>query len=81
MLPRAVSARVAYVPGTAFYADGMGSRNLRLSFCFPTPERIIEGTCRLGEVLRRADTLRTFGIGPGEHLYRDITSGPAPDIT
>ena len=82
MLPRAVSARVAYVPGTAFYADGMGSRNMRLSFCFPTPERIIEGTRRLGEVLRdELDTLRTFGIGPGEHLYRDITSGPAPDIT
>ena len=26
MLPRAVTARVAYVPGTAFYADGLGSR-------------------------------------------------------
>ena len=25
MLPRAVTARVAYVPGTAFYADGLGS--------------------------------------------------------
>ena len=24
MLPRAVTARVAYVPGTAFYADGHG---------------------------------------------------------
>ena len=51
MLPRAVTARVAYVPGTAFYADGFGSRHMRLSYCFPTPERIIEGTRRLGEVL------------------------------
>ena len=25
MLPRAVTARVAYVPGTAFFADGFGS--------------------------------------------------------
>jgi 2-aminoadipate transaminase len=83
MLPRAVSARVAYVPGTAFFADGLGSRNLRLSFCFPTPERIIEGTRRLGEVLRdEIDTLRIFGITAStEHLYRDITAGPAPDIT
>ena len=35
MLPRAVTARVAYVPGTAFYADGLGSRQLRLSYCYP----------------------------------------------
>ena len=82
MLPRAVSARVAYVPGTAFFADGMGSRNMRLSFCFPTPERIIEGNRRLGEVLRdEIDTLHTFGIGTAEHLYRNVTAGPAPDIT
>ena len=37
MLARAVTARVAYVPGTAFYADGFGSRHMRLSYCFPTP--------------------------------------------
>ncbi len=62
MLARAVTARVAYVPGTAFYADGFGSRHLRLSYCFPTPERIIEGTRRLGEVLNReASLLETFG--------------------
>lgn len=30
MLPRAVSARVAYASGTGFYADGPGSRQLRL---------------------------------------------------
>ena len=64
MLPRAVTARVAYIPGTAFYADGLGSRNMRLSFCFPTPERIIEGTRRLGEVLEQELELnRTFGLG------------------
>ena len=26
MLPRAIAARVAYVPGTGFYADGTGTR-------------------------------------------------------
>ena len=62
MLPRAVTARVAYVPGTAFYADGFGSRHLRLSYCFPTPERILEGTRRLGEVLAyEAGLFETFG--------------------
>ncbi len=62
MLPRAVTARVAYVPGTAFYADGFGSRFMRLSYCFPTPERLIEGTRRLGEVLQHeANMLDTFG--------------------
>ena len=62
MLARAVTARVAYVPGTAFYADGFGSRHLRLSYCFPTPERILEGTRRLGEVLQyEAGVLETFG--------------------
>ena len=62
MLARAVTARVAYVPGTAFYADGFGSRFMRLSYCFPTPERLVEGTRRLGEVLQHeASMLDTFG--------------------
>ena len=52
MLPRAVTARVAYVPGTAFFADGFGSSAMRLSFCYPTPERIREGVRRLAGVHR-----------------------------
>ncbi|HEX4222163.1 MAG TPA: PLP-dependent aminotransferase family protein, partial [Pseudonocardiaceae bacterium] len=62
MLPRAITARVAYASGTGFYADGFGSRQMRLSFCYPTPERIKEGVRRLANVL--ADELelyRTFG--------------------
>ncbi|MDR0488713.1 MAG: PLP-dependent aminotransferase family protein [Propionibacteriaceae bacterium] len=60
---RATSHRVAYVPGTAFYADGLGSRNMRLSYCFPTPERIYEGTRRLGEAIAEEIELRTtFGL-------------------
>ena len=35
MLPRAVTARVAYVPGTAFFADGFGSGSMRLSLLLP----------------------------------------------
>jgi DNA-binding transcriptional MocR family regulator len=81
MLPRAVSARVAYVPGTAFYADGMGSRNMRLSFCFPTPERIIEGTRRLGEVLKAEQAMHaTFGLADTDSPRGTLQLGPAPDI-
>lgn len=71
MLPRAVSARVAYVPGTAFYSDGFGSRHMRLSYCFPTPQRIIEGTRRLGEVLQyEANVNETFGTAVGADRER-----------
>ena len=82
MLARAVTARVAYTPGTAFYADGLGSRNMRLSFCFPTPERIYEGTRRLGEVLEQELQMhQTFGIGAETLRHLDLTTGPAPDIS
>lgn len=53
MLGRAVDALVAYVPGTAFFADGSGTANLRLSYCFPSPERITEGVHRLAGVIER----------------------------
>ena len=82
MLPRAVTARVAYVPGDAFFADGFGSRHMRLSYCFPTPERIIEGTRRLGEVI--ADEMRineVFGITDDHSLHNNPTPGPSPDLS
>ncbi|HJQ46095.1 MAG TPA: PLP-dependent aminotransferase family protein [Amycolatopsis sp.] len=62
MLPRAVTARVAYASGTGFYADGFGSRQMRLSYCYPTPDRIREGVRRLTAVLEsEMDLVRTFG--------------------
>jgi DNA-binding transcriptional MocR family regulator len=68
LLAQAITNRVAFVPGTGFYADGLGSRHLRLSYCFPTPSQIYEGTRRLGEVLTDAiDMAQTFGL-----------TGPAP---
>ncbi|MFD1715136.1 PLP-dependent aminotransferase family protein [Amnibacterium flavum] len=51
MLPRAVTELVAYTPGTAFYADGGGRNEMRLSFCYPTPERIELGIRRLTTVI------------------------------
>lgn len=62
MLPRAITARVAYVPGTGFYADGSGGSHMRLSYCFPPPDRIREGVRRLAQVIEDETSLRTvFG--------------------
>src|SRR5438874_2022925 len=58
MLPRAIAARVAFVPGTGFYADGTGGSHLRLSYCFPTPERIREGVRRLAKVVEQEVRIR-----------------------
>ena len=52
LLAKALGARVAYVPGPGFYADGSGASELRLSFCFPAPDRIREGVRRLAHVIR-----------------------------
>jgi 2-aminoadipate transaminase len=85
MLPRAVTERVAYVPGTAFFADGAGHRNVRLSYCYPDPDRIREGVRRLaGVVQAELELLETFGP------YDDKASGtpssdslqfPSPDLS
>jgi DNA-binding transcriptional MocR family regulator len=83
MLPRAVTARVAYVPGTAFYADGFGSSHMRLSFCYPTPERIREGVRRLAGVLEAEMELReTFGPSvPTRQVGPQGYDGPRTDLT
>jgi 2-aminoadipate transaminase len=52
LLAQAIGARVAYVPGRAFYADGSGAQELRLSFCYPSSAQIREGVARLAAVLR-----------------------------
>ena len=53
LVPKAIVAKVAYVPGTAFYADGLGSWSMRLSYCYPTPERIREGVKALAGVVEQ----------------------------
>jgi DNA-binding transcriptional MocR family regulator len=53
LMPKAIVAKVAYVPGNAFYADGLGSWAMRLSYCHPTPERIREGVKALGGVVKQ----------------------------
>ncbi len=85
MLPRAVTNRVAYVPGTAFYADGLGSRFMRLSYCYPTPERIREGVRRLAQVLETELELHatfgeTSGLGPAHEEQPGLTA-PGPETS
>lgn len=86
MLPRAVTARVAYASGTGFYADGSGSRQLRLSYCYPPPDRIVEGVRRLASVLEaELDVVRTFG-SPHRADHRNApgrawSQAPSPDTT
>ncbi|MDT7799934.1 MAG: 2-aminoadipate transaminase [Actinomycetota bacterium] len=78
MLPRAVTARVAYASGTGFYADGFGSRQMRLSYCYPTPERIREGVRRLAAVLEsEMDLARTFGNVGSRQIQGP--QNPSPD--
>jgi DNA-binding transcriptional MocR family regulator len=81
LLPRAITARVAFVPGTAFYADGTGRQHLRLSYCYPEPDRIREGVRRLATVLDEEVELRaTFGAtGPLRPSRRQAES-PSPDM-
>ena len=67
MLPRAVKAQVAYVSGTAFYYDGRGTDHMRLSFCYPEPDRIREGIRRLAGVVNAEKQLvDMFGVAPEE---------------
>jgi 2-aminoadipate transaminase len=80
MLPRAVANLVAYVPGTGFYVDGQGRQNMRLSYCYPDPDRIREGVRRLAAVIEsELDLVATFGTTSS---LSPITgsSVPSPDL-
>jgi 2-aminoadipate transaminase len=90
MMPRAINARVAYVPGTGFFADGTGRANLRLNFSFPPPERIREGVRRLAGVVEQEMALRqVFGAAGASRsaatdpAIRRVQAGadtPGPDL-
>lgn len=52
LLQRCVQHGVIYVAGAAFYVDGAGRNKLRLSYSWPTVERIKEGIGRLSSAIR-----------------------------
>ena len=79
MLPRAVRAQVAYVSGTAFYYNGEGADHMRLSFCYPTPERIREGIRRLSTVVNaEKELVDMFGAGFHKQDVDEVGPGVAP---
>ncbi|MGA0208363.1 MAG: PLP-dependent aminotransferase family protein [Candidatus Nanopelagicales bacterium] len=82
MLPRAIAELVAYVPGTGFYVDGQGAANLRLSYCYPDPDRIREGVRRLSSVVEtELEIARTFGTATGTETITDGEAAtPGPDL-
>jgi 2-aminoadipate transaminase len=59
LLKEAVEAKVAFVPGFAFYTDPQKGRNtMRLNFSNAQPEQIEEGIRRLGRLLQAKVTER-----------------------
>lgn len=82
MLPRAVSALVAYVPGNGFYVDEQGYDSMRLSYCFPEPDRIREGVRRLAGVIEsELELVSTFGSRPTSQLHdRRGPHTPSPEL-
>lgn len=52
LLPKAVEAGVAFVPGAAFYADAADPRSMRLSFVTASEEQIRIGMALLAKAIR-----------------------------
>mgnify|MGYP006294878057 CR=1 FL=1 len=52
LLPKAVEKKVAYIPGSAFFADGGGRNTMRMNYSKPTEAEIEEGIVRLAKLLK-----------------------------
>jgi 2-aminoadipate transaminase len=57
LLPHAVAHGVAFVPGSAFYADHAAPRTLRLSFVTANVEQIRAGVALLAKAIREHQPL------------------------
>jgi 2-aminoadipate transaminase len=63
LLPKAVEAGVAFVPGAAFYADHPDTRTMRLSFVTLSPADIADAVQRLGNVVKAHLTTLPAAVG------------------
>ena len=90
MLPRAVTARVAYVPGTGFFADGQdrpeAGPRCGCRTATPSPDRIREGVRRLAGVVEeelelRRDLRRLGPTGPARRSTDSEQDSDTPDRT
>jgi DNA-binding transcriptional MocR family regulator len=62
MLPKALEAKIAYIPGEAFFAEEESNNFIRLNFSYSEPEVIEEGIKRLAKVAKDYIALsRAFG--------------------
>jgi 2-aminoadipate transaminase len=52
MLADAISEKVAYITGKAFFPDRSGQNCIRLNFSYPNEEEIHEGIKRLAKVIK-----------------------------
>lgn len=52
LFDKAIQVKVAYVPGSPFFANGGGDNTLRLNFSNATLEGIVEGCRRLGKLFK-----------------------------
>lgn len=50
LVGRCIERGAVYVPGVAFFTNGQGVNELRMSFCGPSPEQITRGVRIIGEV-------------------------------
>jgi DNA-binding transcriptional MocR family regulator len=54
LLEQALEQKIAFVPGSAFYADGMTTNTIRLNFTMTDDATIQTGIARLAQVIRKA---------------------------
>jgi 2-aminoadipate transaminase len=54
LLPKAVDHNVAFVPGSAFYADHADPRSMRLSFVTASVDQVNTGIAALALAIREA---------------------------
>lgn len=80
LLAKAISRRVAYVPGRGFYADGSGGAQARLCFSYPEVDRIHEGVVRLGELLHEELQLVRAVFGDHAPEIQRRTTGQATGL-
>jgi 2-aminoadipate transaminase len=66
VLKVAVEEKVAFVPGSPFYALGGGENTMRINFSYPSPEDTRLGVARLGKVIKsmiqEKDRIATPGV-------------------
>lgn len=68
LLPAALEAGVAFVPGADFHCDGTGAETLRLNFSQVAPAQLEEGVRRLGEALRQSPARAPRGVAGGPQV-------------